>query len=60
LALAEKIELLLGNPKLLNWMSHNARQRAEEHSWEKYGERLVTLIQGQIALSRRRPTQKDI
>jgi glycosyltransferase involved in cell wall biosynthesis len=45
-ALAEKIELLAKNPELLAWMSHNARERAQEFSWEKYGERLVETISG--------------
>ena len=40
-ALAAKIELLAKDPELLAWMSQNARQRAAEFSWERYGERLV-------------------
>src|SRR5208283_82834 len=44
-ALAEKIELLAGDPELLNWMSQNACQRAADFSWEKYGERMTGAIQ---------------
>jgi glycosyltransferase involved in cell wall biosynthesis len=44
-ALAEKIELLSSDPDLLQWMSKNARQRAQEFSWKKYGERLTGVIQ---------------
>jgi glycosyltransferase involved in cell wall biosynthesis len=43
-ALAAKIELLAANQDLLAWMSQNARQRAAEFSWERYGERLINLI----------------
>lgn len=43
-ALAEKMELLAGNPELLARMSQNARIRAQDFSLEKYGERLVEAI----------------
>ncbi len=47
-ALAEKIELLLGNSELLAHLSHNAKERAQEYSLEKYAERLVGCIKSCI------------
>jgi glycosyltransferase involved in cell wall biosynthesis len=44
-ALAEKIDILARDAELRTWMSQNARQRAEEFSWEKYGDRLIGAIQ---------------
>jgi glycosyltransferase involved in cell wall biosynthesis len=43
-ALVEKIESLAKSPELLVWMSQNARDRAQEFSWEAYKERLVKAI----------------
>lgn len=43
-ALAEKIEVLCVNHELRKWMSQNARERALEFNWEKYGERLATVV----------------
>ena len=43
-ALAEKIDLLAHNAELLGWMSQNAKERSQEFSWEKYGERLVGTL----------------
>jgi glycosyltransferase involved in cell wall biosynthesis len=43
-AIAEKIDRLLANPALLTEMSLAARNGAQEFSWEKYGERLVTTV----------------
>ncbi|MGQ9921342.1 MAG: glycosyltransferase family 4 protein [Desulfobacca sp.] len=43
-ALAEKIDLLASNPDLLASMSRNARERGQEFSWERYGERLLGAI----------------
>jgi glycosyltransferase involved in cell wall biosynthesis len=51
-ALAAKIELLAGDPELLHWMSQNARQRAQDFSWEKYGERLIGAIQHVLGTAR--------
>jgi glycosyltransferase involved in cell wall biosynthesis len=51
-ALAAKIELLAGDPELLHWMSQNARQRAQDFSWEKYGERLTGAIQHVLGTAR--------
>jgi glycosyltransferase involved in cell wall biosynthesis len=44
-ALAAKIELLAGDPELVQWMSQNACQRAQEFSWDKFGGRLTGMIQ---------------
>jgi glycosyltransferase involved in cell wall biosynthesis len=40
-ALADAIERIVTNPNLRSRMSQNARARAREHTWEKYGERLL-------------------
>jgi glycosyltransferase involved in cell wall biosynthesis len=48
-ALAEKIELLAADPDLLARMSENARQRAQEFSWERYGERLISILKNILA-----------
>lgn len=52
-ALAEKIELLAAAPQLVAWMSLNARQRAEEFSWQKYGERLRDAVKDIVASHKR-------
>jgi glycosyltransferase involved in cell wall biosynthesis len=44
LALAQKIDLLARDPNLLTRMSQNARERVQEFSLERYGERLVSAI----------------
>jgi glycosyltransferase involved in cell wall biosynthesis len=44
-AIAAKIKLFLGAPGLLVNMSKNARERAQEFSWEGYGVRLVAALQ---------------
>jgi len=44
-AIAAKIELLLGDRELLRHMSQNAQTRAQDYSWDKYGDRLVSAIQ---------------
>ncbi|MCL6622957.1 MAG: glycosyltransferase family 4 protein [Syntrophobacterales bacterium] len=43
-ALAGKIAHLYRNPDLVAWMSENARARARDFSWEKYEERLTSII----------------
>lgn len=43
-AIASKLDLLAGDPGLLAQMSANAWARAQEFSWEKYGERLIAAI----------------
>ncbi|MGK7896153.1 MAG: glycosyltransferase family 4 protein [Xenococcus sp. (in: cyanobacteria)] len=43
--LADRIERLLCDRKLRNEMSYNARQRAQEFTWTKYGDRLLNAIQ---------------
>lgn len=43
-AVAAKIEHLARHPELVAWMSENARVRAQEFSWEKYGERLLAAL----------------
>jgi glycosyltransferase involved in cell wall biosynthesis len=45
-ALAEKMDILAHDPELRAWMSQNARQRAEEFSWERYGDRLIEQCLG--------------
>lgn len=40
-ALADAIERIVTNPDLRSRMSQNARSHAREHTWEKYGERLI-------------------
>lgn len=47
-ALAEKMDILARDHELRAWMSQNARQRAEEFSWEIYGERLIEQCLGVI------------
>jgi glycosyltransferase involved in cell wall biosynthesis len=44
-AIAAKIELLLEDRNLLMNLSQNAMARAQEYSWDRYGERLVSTIQ---------------
>jgi glycosyltransferase involved in cell wall biosynthesis len=44
-AIAAKLELWAGDPGLLAQMAENARTRAQEFSWERYGERLIGAIQ---------------
>ncbi len=43
-AIAEKLELLAKDRELLQYMSHNARQRACDFTLDRYSERLVTLV----------------
>ena len=43
-AIAAKLDLLAGDPGLLAQMAENARARAQEFSWEKYGQRLIATI----------------
>lgn len=43
--LADRIEQLITDSGLRNLMSLNARQRARDFTWEKYGERLISAIQ---------------
>ena len=43
-AIAEKIEILARDRKLLAEMSRNAGRRAEEYDLEHYGERLVAAV----------------
>ena len=43
--LADRIERLLSDRKLRNEMSCNARQRAQEFTWTKYSDRLLSAIQ---------------
>ena len=43
-AIAAKLDLLARDRELLAWMSENARHRAREFTWEKYGERLTRCI----------------
>lgn len=43
-ALAAKIELLATAPELLAHLARNARERAAEFTWEKYGERLTQAL----------------
>lgn len=43
--LADRIERLLTDNSLRNLMSLNARQRARDFTWDKYGERLISAIQ---------------
>ena len=48
-AIAAKLELLSRDRELLAWMSTNARQRAQEFTLEKYGERLIATIRNSMA-----------
>jgi len=50
-AIAEKMERLAADPELLKKMSCAAEDRAQEFSWEKYGERLVTTMKHLIERS---------
>jgi glycosyltransferase involved in cell wall biosynthesis len=43
-AIADKLEILTRDRKLLAEMSRNARQRAEEYDWRRYEARLVNAI----------------
>ncbi len=43
-ALADRIEQLLRDRHLRDEMSRNARQRAQEFTWEKYGDRILDAI----------------
>jgi glycosyltransferase involved in cell wall biosynthesis len=43
-ALAERIDQLSSNKELARGMAHNALERIQEFSWDKYGERLLRLI----------------
>jgi glycosyltransferase involved in cell wall biosynthesis len=44
-ALASAIEELLENPDLRERMAWAARQRAQDYTWEKYEQRLLTVFQ---------------
>lgn len=50
-AIAERIDKFLQDPELLQAMSQNARERVQDFSWERYGERLVKVIDGLIKKS---------
>jgi len=50
--LAAKIDLLAANPELLAQMSCNAKKRAQEFSWQRYGVRLVETVKTVISSSR--------
>ncbi len=43
-ALAEKMDILARDTELRAWMSQNARVRAQQFTWERYEERLITAI----------------
>jgi glycosyltransferase involved in cell wall biosynthesis len=43
-AIADRLEILAENSDLLAQMAENARDRAQEFSWEKYGERMISTI----------------
>lgn len=43
-AIAEKVILLYKNPELLKEMSINAHLKAQEFTWDRYGEKLATFI----------------
>jgi glycosyltransferase involved in cell wall biosynthesis len=43
-ALADRLERLVRAPALLAEMSHQARDRAQEFNWERYGERLRSCL----------------
>ncbi|WP_238533636.1 glycosyltransferase family 4 protein [Pedobacter agri] len=43
-AIAEKVISLYKNPELLKEMSSNAHLKAQEFTWDKYGEKLATFI----------------
>ncbi len=43
-AIATKLELLYRDPELLEQMAENARARAQEFSWKRYGDRLISTI----------------
>lgn len=43
-ALANAIERIITNPDLRSRMSLSARARAREHTWERYGERLIRAL----------------
>jgi len=45
-AIAEKLDLLASNRKLLAELSQNARERASQFTVERYAERLMAAIQG--------------
>jgi glycosyltransferase involved in cell wall biosynthesis len=42
--IAEKIETILGDRDLRDWMSRNAKQRAREYTWTRYKERLLQAV----------------
>jgi glycosyltransferase involved in cell wall biosynthesis len=43
-AIAARLEQLAMNPRLLRDMSQRASERAKEYTWERYAERLVSVI----------------
>ena len=44
-ALAEKIELLVTDRELRTRLGHNARERAKEFTWDRYGQRLFAAFE---------------
>ena len=44
-ALAEKIELLVTDRELRTRLGHNARERAREFTWDRYGQRLFAAFE---------------
>ncbi len=50
-AVAEKLERLAADPGLLADLSRQARARAQEFSWERYGERLAAQVAAILAKS---------
>jgi glycosyltransferase involved in cell wall biosynthesis len=43
-ALADAVEQIVENRALRDQMAHAARERAQDYTWEQYGERLVTAL----------------
>ena len=48
-AIADKVELLLSDRALRARMGRNARERAREFTWPRYGERLIGALSGLAA-----------
>ena len=55
--LAERIEQLVTDRALRQMMSENARQRARQFTWERYGDRLLSALET-LRDDRRRPALK--
>ena len=49
-SIVDRLRQLNQDRDLLQWMSENARDRATEYTWERYGERLLTAIQKGMGL----------